>query len=45
MPIENVRNFTPSDPGTPDSLTLDATRLAADEAAARILGHGRRSSP
>jgi hypothetical protein len=45
MPIENVRNFTPLDPGTPDSLTFDVTRLSAGEAAAGILDHCRRSSP
>jgi hypothetical protein len=43
--LENVRSFTQLDPGTPDSLTLDVTRLSAGEAAARILNHCLRSSP
>jgi predicted kinase len=41
---ENVRNFSPLDPGTPDSLTLDVTRLSAREAATLILDHCRRLS-
>jgi predicted kinase len=42
--IENFRNFSPLDPNTPDSLTLDVTHLSADEAAARILDHLNQST-
>ncbi len=37
--IENVRHFSPLDPGIPGSLTLDVTHLSAEAAAARILDH------
>jgi hypothetical protein len=45
MRSKTFENFTPPDPGTPDSLTLDVTRLSASEAAARLLDHCRRSAP
>jgi hypothetical protein len=45
MRSKTFENFTPLDPGTPDSPTLHVTRLSAGEAAARILDHCRRSSP
>jgi energy-coupling factor transporter ATP-binding protein EcfA2 len=37
--IENVRGFSPLDPGLPGSLTLDVTHLSAEQAAARIVAH------
>jgi predicted kinase len=42
--IENVRNYSPLDPGIPGSMTLDVTDLAPEAAAARILDHIQKTS-
>jgi shikimate kinase len=43
--IENVRDFSPLDPGIPGSMTLDVTALSAETAAARILDHIHQTTP
>jgi predicted kinase len=42
--IGNVRGFSPLDPDTADSLTLDVTDLSAEQAAARIVEHLRQTA-
>jgi predicted kinase len=42
--IGNVRGFSPLDPRTPNSLTLDVTDLSAEQAAARIAEHLRQTA-
>jgi predicted kinase len=42
--IENVRDYSPLDPGIAGSMTLDVTELSAETAAARILDHVNQAS-
>jgi energy-coupling factor transporter ATP-binding protein EcfA2 len=43
--IENVRDYSPLDPGIPGSMTLDVTDLSGEAAAARILDHIHQRTP
>ena len=42
---DNVRHYSPLDPGLPGSLTIDVTDLTPQVVAARILDHINRSDP